>query len=102
MSINLIEKIVTNLIAFKPKQIYLFGSQATGQSREGSDYDICVIISRTQDKNQFLDDAYLKMYDLGIPVDIVVFYEDQFQQAKNLVNSIPNEVLISGKEIYAA
>ncbi len=97
-----IAKIVKVLSSLNLMKMYIFGSQAKRSSRPGSDYDICIILSREIDKNNFLDEAYKKMWELRIPTDLLVFYEDEFLAQMYSVNTIPNEVVNTGQVIYAA
>jgi uncharacterized protein len=97
-----VQKIIQSLSGFSLKKIYIFGSQVSGQTHPGSDFDICIILDRNIDKNKFIDDAYRKMWDLRIPVDLCVFYEDEFLSQIHSINTIPNEVASSGQIIYAA
>lgn len=97
-----ISKIIDSISELGLKKIFLFGSQAKGIAKQDSDFDLCIIIKNENDKNEFLDLAYLKMWELKIPVDLVVYYEDEFNSQVELVNSIPNEVLSTGLQVYAA
>ena len=43
---QLLSEIVTRLAeAFKPEEVYLFGSRARGTEQSGSDFDLLVILS---------------------------------------------------------
>ena len=83
--------------------IYLFGSYAKGNYRENSDIDIYVV---TPDKSRRLLDLGLEAdmsfeHRLRIPVEILVGYEDDFERRSKLINTVENEIIETGLNIYA-
>jgi predicted nucleotidyltransferase len=66
---------------FPESKTILFGSRATGNEKEDSDIDICVIINdrsiRRIDACHVLRKAIIGK--INIPIDILVFYSDDFE-----------------------
>jgi len=96
---EVIDKIVNN---YHPEKIILFGSYATGCQDEKSDLDLLII--KDTDKPSFERDIeVLKLFrGLKIPLDILVYTNDEFNKWKNLKTSFESNVLKTGKILYAA
>ncbi|MFN7182338.1 MAG: nucleotidyltransferase domain-containing protein [Planctomycetota bacterium] len=94
-----LEGILNSLIRkYKPEEIFIFGSYASGNLKDTSDIDL-LIIKRT-DKH-FIDRlqevASLCNYDIG--VDFLVYTPEEFEKKKKS-HFIKEEVLKKGKLIY--
>ena len=77
------------------KDVILFGSQATGKSREFSDYDILVILGKAysgSDENIILD----LCYDIGLKYDVIF---DVHILAESEINSIRGRQAVFSKAI---
>ncbi len=62
---------LTENLGISVKDVILFGSQATGNSKEHSDYDILIILDgqyTAQDENQILD----LCFDMNLKYDILM------------------------------
>lgn len=96
---EVIDKIVNN---YHPEKIILFGSYAAGCQDEKSDLDL-LIIKDTDKLNFERDIEVLKLFrGLKIPLDILVYTNDEFNKWKNLKTSFESNVLKTGKILYAA
>ena len=85
-----------------PIRIYLFGSHANGTSTSKSDYDLCII---TNNKNIRKIDMSIEaeLALVGITdkaTDIIVFYEDEFENRANYLGTLEYTILKEGKLIY--
>ena len=83
--------------------IYLFGSYAIGTYHENSDIDIYIV---TPDKSKRLFDLAVEVdTNIGMPrkiaIDILVNYEDDFEEKTNHFYSIEQQIITKGIKLYA-
>ena len=96
--------IVHRLVAaFRPQQIFLFGSMARGDHGPDSDYDIMVVVS-TSDEPAYrrARAAYAALRGIDAAVDVVVWTQEAFASRLHLRASFPATVVREGKLLYAA
>lgn len=82
--------------------IYLFGSYAYGSPNEDSDLDICIL---TDDKSLRRIDIMRKIRKAiskvaTMPVDLLVYYSDEFKERAKVECTIEHEILFQGVRIY--
>jgi predicted nucleotidyltransferase len=96
-----LSEIVSKLKAhFKPEKIFLFGSYAQGTATSDSDYDLFLIIKDTQKSMMDrMDEANLVLKGRRVPVDVFVFTEKEFDEAKNQFQSLAYIVSNEGVEL---
>ena len=84
-----------------PKRIYLFGSFATDNYTDNSDYDFYVVVpDDAGDKIELSQKAYKSLRGIRKrPVDIVVGYEPVFDRRSNQ-NTLEKEVKQEGILLY--
>ena len=87
-----------------PDTIILFGSQARGDARPDSDYDILVIKTELsgKDEKSATDKIYRSMIDSDVCVDIIVKSGENLEKSKNLLVSVVKEALTEGIVIYGS
>lgn len=85
----------------QPRAVYVFGSQASGAAKSGSDVDLCVIVP-DDDESSYRKTvkAYRCLRDLVFPKDVIVRHQTTFETRSRWRRSIEREVLRSGKLIY--
>ena len=89
--------------ALKPERIYLFGSRARGDAREGSDYDLMVIVAESdQPSYRRAQEAYKSLWGVGVSVDVLVWTRAEFERQVPVVASLPATVMREGRLVYAA
>lgn len=77
---------------FPVKEIYLYGSFATGEIHEGSDIDLIII----GDFNERFFERIGKILDLtDLPIEPLVYTVEEFEELKNLQSPFIMEVLKS-------
>jgi predicted nucleotidyltransferase len=94
-----IENIKKQIInKFQPDKIILFGSQASGTAKLGSDIDLCIIIN-TSDKRVLLTELYSEI-DSRKPFDIVVYTPEEWDKAKNDPGAFAHLINQKGVALY--
>lgn len=83
---RLIERIKT---AYKPRQIWLFGSRARGDAKADSDWDFLVVVGDDAD-DATLDPRRTHRLQRGLPVyaDIVPCRAQEFEDNRYVVNNV--------------
>ncbi|MDR3109693.1 MAG: nucleotidyltransferase domain-containing protein [Planctomycetaceae bacterium] len=99
-----IAEIVSRLVqAYYPLRIYLFGSYAWGTPNKDSDYDICVIVEKSDDKPRRRSlKGYYAIMDMKDrkPVDIIVYTVKDFEIAAKHPSTIASQIFREGVVIY--
>lgn len=86
--------------AVDPDEIYLFGSYVSGQVKENSDLDICIIKDNVKDKHQLLLKAKKGLMNIGMPIDILLFNKEGFAKRQNIWGSVQYEIFHKGRKVY--
>jgi len=94
---EIIQKIVESV---DPDEIILFGSRAKGESREESDYDVCVLKGGVLRNGEVEKSIYLGLYGTGVPVDVIVESPEKFDELKNNPFLIYSEIAKYGRVVY--
>jgi predicted nucleotidyltransferase len=84
----------------QPDKIYLFGSYASGKPKEKSDLDICIIKNNFQDKNHELLKVKKSIFNIGVPIDILLFSGENFAKRQNVWGSVQYEIFHNGAIMY--
>jgi predicted nucleotidyltransferase len=91
-------KILKNTNASK---IILFGSYARGTQDPESDLDICIITDDTKRKKEILRVIRRTIIDeADIPMDLLVYRSDEFEQKAAVENSFESGIKESGITLY--
>ena len=96
-----LNEIVTKLKNhFQPVKIYLFGSRANGTSTADSDYDLLLIVKDSaKSMMDRMDEANFVLKGRRFPVDVFIFTEKEFDEAKGQFQSIAYIVNNEGVEL---
>lgn len=96
-----LEQIKSKLIQeLNPKKIYLFGSRGRGDHRPDSDYDLLVVVPKSDlDYHSRNVKAKLSLLDIEPSVDVFVVTESEFDEMKGEMSSIPELALYEGREL---
>ncbi|MDX2128856.1 MAG: nucleotidyltransferase domain-containing protein [Chloroherpetonaceae bacterium] len=97
-----ISLLVTRLVnEFKPKRIFLFGSQAWGIPSEDSDIDLCVILDSSEEtpKERRIR-ARKALRDIPIPKDILVKTIEEIEKGRKVHALLESLILEKGKLVY--
>jgi predicted nucleotidyltransferase len=96
--LNLIlEKLVPE---FQPTRIFLFGSRSKGSAHENSDYDLLLLVQKSDlSRHERMSKALTALWGCGVKVDVFIYTEDEFNEWKNDFSSIPHTVMTEGLEL---
>lgn len=94
---NIVHRIAT--IA-KPDKIFLFGSYATGHANEDSDIDLLVIKDTLEPKHKRSIEIQRLLIGSKIPVDILVYTNDEFENEKLNKFSFINSAIFGAQLMY--
>lgn len=98
---NILDKIIQTILeVIIPDKIILFGSQARGEARPDSDYDILIIKSDIGNKLKIEQDIYEKIIGIDESIDIIVRTPENIENDKNKIGSFTARALKEGKIIY--
>jgi len=99
---ELIEEIVRRLVeGLQVEQIILFGSHACGQPTKGSDLDLMIIVSESNEpSHRRAQKAYRCVGAVGIPKDLLVLTRAEFERQVRVVTSLARRVKETGKVLY--
>lgn len=99
----LLAEMVRRLVdGFQPDFIYLFGSRATGEATEDSDYDLMVVVPRSDVSfRERWVKAFRLLCGVGVPKDVIVLTRDEFNRKRTVACSLPATVVREGKLLYA-
>lgn len=88
--------------AVSTSKIYLFGSFAYGVSNDDSDLDLCIVTNeknvRKRDLIKIIRKAISKV--ASMPVDILVYYKDEFDERSQLESTIEHKIAYEGVRVY--
>lgn len=85
---------------FNPEQIILFGSHAKGTADKGSDIDLLIIQDTDLPNHKRGLDIRLSLIGTKMPIDILVYTRNEFENAKNDKFSFLSSALKNSKILY--
>jgi uncharacterized protein len=94
---NIVIRIATNI---HPDKIYLFGSYATGQANEDSDIDLLVVKDSSEPKYKRNIEIQRLLIGSKLPVDIVVYTNEEFEKEKYSQHSFVNLAIQGAQLMY--
>jgi predicted nucleotidyltransferase len=87
--------------AYRPVQVYLFGSEARGDADADSDIDLAVIVrDDAPDRQARPQTAAEALWGLERGADVVVFRESDFVARRGVVSSLPWTIHREGKLLH--
>ena len=84
----------------EPDRIILFGSRARSDNEEQSDYDICILKTGVVHRRKLAKQIYRLLYDIDVPVDVIVETPERFNQLKDNRFLVYKEIARHGQVIY--
>jgi predicted nucleotidyltransferase len=96
--INEIVNRIANL--FNPDMIILIGSYAAGNPSNSSDLDLLVIKDTDLPYHKRSFDIHKALIGLMVPMDILVYTQNEFEQARNETSSFLSSAIKTSKILY--
>jgi len=103
MDQKMLEEIKQRLIAtYNPTEMYIFGSYAWGSPDEESDLDLLIVVEKLdKDRYKSMADGHKSLIGLGVPKDILVYTQEEFDERAANVTTLCYKVKRKGKQIHA-
>jgi predicted nucleotidyltransferase len=96
-----IDEMVRRIVKrFKPEKIILFGSHAKGKAGPDSDVDLLVIMPVSGAKREKQIEIGVALYDIPLPMDIIVATPEEVERRKNIVGTIIRPAIREGEVLY--
>ena len=95
---EIIERIV---MVADPDMILLFGSRASGDQRNDSDYDLLIVKSGLDNSRKLAKKIYNSLSGIGVPVDLILVNRERMYEHLDDPYMIYGEALKEGKTLYA-
>ncbi|MCK4720903.1 nucleotidyltransferase domain-containing protein [bacterium] len=101
---SILTEMVQRLVdAFDPECIYLFGSHARGEANPDSDFDLLMILSKSELPRYKRDQAAFRVLcGVGAPKDVIVLTREEFHSKLPVVTSLPATIEREGRLLYAS
>ncbi len=94
---KVIERLIDNV---KPEKIILYGSYAEGTPTEDSDLDLLIVKGMQMPRYKRSKEVKKHLRGLAIPVDIIVYTQEEVYEWEGVKNSFVNQVFKNGKVVY--
>ena len=89
--------------AYHPEEMYLFGSAARGEGGPTRDYDGLLVVPDDASAERLrARRAYEVLWGIGVAVDVLVWRRSAFDEAAEVITSLPATVLREGILLHAA
>ena len=100
-----VEAVVATMVkriaeGFDPERILLFGSRARGDTRDGSDVDLLVVMPDGTDRREAAIEMRGAVGDLPLAKDIVVTTPDHIARRGHVIGTVLRPALREGKALY--
>jgi predicted nucleotidyltransferase len=101
-STNTVQRLVTQIVQLAhPLRVILFGSASRGESRQGSDVDLLVVVAEDTPRRRLAQELYCRLDGGGVPFDIVVATPSLLKKHRSNPGLIYGQALREGREVYA-
>jgi predicted nucleotidyltransferase len=98
---KILDKIINAILqVIIPDKIILFGSQAKGEARPDSDYDILIIKANVEYRRKTAQEIHKKLIGTNTSVDIIIETPERLDKYKDVVDYIYKSILEEGIVIY--
>ena len=100
----ILKEIVNRIVeTLHPTRIYLFGSQARGDTTADSDYDLMVLVDdRTEPCYRLSQKGHRALWGIPAAVDVVIWDRETFDARLHLKASFAATVVREGKLLHVA
>lgn len=89
--------------AFDPEVVFLYGSRSRGESDEGSDIDLLVVVASSNEPgHRRARKARRAIGSVGVPVDVKVVTREEFERRARWLSSVERAASEEGEVLYHA
>ena len=95
-------EITRRLVAvYQPEQVVLFGSHAWGDPNEGSDVDLLVVLSESDEPAYRRAAAgYRSLFGVGVPCDVWVRTREEVLREAPLSTTLTHKIIQEGRVLH--
>ena len=98
---QVVEDIVRRIVGTaQPEKVTLFGSQARGDARPNSDFDVLVIKSSDEPRYRRSAPLYAALADLPVEVEVMVYTPEEVEEWSSVPQAFVTTAVREGKTIY--
>jgi predicted nucleotidyltransferase len=98
---GLIRDIVRRIVdTAQPEKVILFGSQARGDARPNSDFDVLVIKSCDEPRYRRSIPLYVALADLPVEVEVMVYTPEEIAEWSQVPQAFVTTAVREGTTIY--
>lgn len=98
---DMIRSIVRRIVdTVQPEKVILFGSQARGDARPGSDFDVLVIKESDEPRYRRSVPLYVALADLPVEVEVLVYTPEEVSERSAVPQAFVTTAVREGKTIY--
>jgi len=83
-----------------PEKVILFGSQARGDARPGSDFDVLVIKDSEEPRHRRSVPLYVALADLPVEVEVMVYTPEEVEEWSEVPQAFVTTAVREGTTIY--
>ena len=96
-----IHEMVSRIVdQFEPERVILFGSYARGDAGPDSDVDLLVLFRHVEEPGKKAGEMYAALSHSRLPKDIIVSTTGQFEQYRDVVNTVYWPAAREGRVLY--
>lgn len=98
---RLVQDIVRRIVdTAQPEKVILFGSQARGDARPNSDFDVLVIKPSDEPRYRRAVPLYVALADLPVEVEVMVYTPQEVEEWSGVPQAFVTTAVREGKTIY--
>jgi len=87
--------------AYKPEEVYIFGSYAWGNPSKNSDVDILIIVEESEEKFYKRPiKGHHSLNGLKVAEDIIIYTRDEFEERAQQKGTLCHRVKQEGQKVY--
>jgi predicted nucleotidyltransferase len=98
---DLVRDIVRRIVeTAQPEKVILFGSQARGDARPHSDFDVLVIKQSDEPRHRRSVPLYVALADLPVEVEVMVYTPEEVEEWSEVPQAFVTTAVREGTTIY--
>jgi predicted nucleotidyltransferase len=98
---SMVRDIVRRIVdTVQPEKVILFGSQARGDARHNSDFDVLVIKQSEEPRYRRSVPLYIALADLPVEVEVMVYTPEEVGEWSQVPQAFITTAVREGKTIY--